>query len=284
MNIQQTIHKILRNGPDLDTATINPGYVDAKYLEDLKAILTPLKLRSYGLMRLHPGSSVLDLGCGPGLDTIEIGLRVGAKGKVVGVDHDEQMVAIANRRAKEWKVADWCVHQCRDGSRFLDNDDTYDATRAERILQHVDDPEALFREMVRVTRPGGRIVVADTDYSSVSVDTKCLDVEWTLRKIRADRLKNGYAGRQLYGLFRKYALDELHVEAFPVVVTNYHLARYFSQAESVEKDAIQSGLLSQEDIDRLHEDLEQLNRRQNFFGYAVMVMVAGTKRGGQEMN
>ncbi len=69
------------------------GYVDIQALERLAERLRPLKRRTYDLMRVSPGDRVLDVGCGPGLDTVELAALVGPEGGVVGVDLDEEMIA-----------------------------------------------------------------------------------------------------------------------------------------------------------------------------------------------
>ena len=50
-------------------------------------------------MHLQPGHAVLDVGCGPGTDTIVLAGLVGPTGRVVGVDSDAAMIAGADRRA-----------------------------------------------------------------------------------------------------------------------------------------------------------------------------------------
>jgi hypothetical protein len=51
-------------------------------------------------------------------------------------------------------------------------------------------PERTLSEMVRVTRSDGRIVVADTDHSTMTIDTSDIDIEWKLRCFRTEIFKN----------------------------------------------------------------------------------------------
>lgn len=256
-----------------------PGYVNADYLEALAAKLEPLKQCSYEFMCLSNGDCVLDLGCGPGIDTIPFGLAVGSEGKVVGIDCDEAMIHEANRKAREAGLSDWVSHKCADLTHLPYENGLYDAIHSERLLQHIADPEPVLIEMIRVTKPGGRIVIADTDYSSVSVDTSFLDTEWKLRRIRVDRLRNGYVGRQLYGLFRKHGLDVLEVRLFPVFVTDYEVGRYFSQTEFAEREAIESGSVTLEELDAYQRDLRMRSEQGCFFSYGTLVLIAGRKTG-----
>jgi hypothetical protein len=131
--------------------------------------------------------------------------------------------------------------------------------------------------MVRVTRPGGRIVVLDTDHSSVSVDSPYPDLEWRLRRFNADRFINGYAGRQLYRLFNSHKLADIEVEFFPIYVTDYALARYMTLMDRIERDAVDAGVVTEKEIQLRHEKFLQCDKKGTFFGYGIELMVTGCK-------
>ena len=75
------------------------GYVDSSYLDEQTRVLSAVKRRTYELMSIAAGSRVLDLGCGPGSDTLSLADLVGDSGQVFGVDFDPEMVQQANERA-----------------------------------------------------------------------------------------------------------------------------------------------------------------------------------------
>lgn len=117
----------------------------------------------YLLPHLTAGSSVLDIGCGPGTITADLAARV-APGTVVAVDQSAEALVVARAEAERRKlpnvsfaIAD--VHQ-------LDfPDDAFDVVHAHQVLQHVADPVGALREMRRVCRPGGIVAVRDADYA-----------------------------------------------------------------------------------------------------------------------
>lgn len=261
----------------MSKANENWGYVDPKYLQILALNVKPLKERSYDLMQLQNGHRVLDVGCGPGTDTIPLAQFVGPTGHVIGIDNDNLMIVTANRKAKDADVAGWVMHKQADATSIPYNSDYFNSCRCERLFQHVNLPEQILSEMVRVTVPGGWIVVADTDHSTMTIDTPDIDIEWRLRRFRTDRFKNGYAGRQLYRLFRQQNLANIIVEIFLIFVTDYALGRYFALMGQVEQEAIAAGIVSKEELQHWHANLEKADKEGMHFSAIIMVVVAGRK-------
>ena len=132
-----------------------------QWLEDVAA-LAPIaegKRRSYEFLRLAPGHRVLDIGCGTGFDVRALVARTTPGGQVVGVD--SSAAAIETARQLSADLGDACHFAVADASRLPFADDTFDATRCDRTLQHVPDPQAAVAEMARVTRPGGVVLVSE---------------------------------------------------------------------------------------------------------------------------
>lgn len=258
----------------------NPGYVDPAYLQAAVELVGPIKQQSYALMQLTAGQTVLDVGCGPGTDTIPLARLVGPEGCVVGVDYDLEMIAAANQKADQLGIAGWVRHQQADGSRMPFETHTFDAVRSERVFQHVAHPEQIMAEMVRVTKPGGWIVLGDTDSGSMSTDItdpELIDLEWRLRRSRAEMLINGYSGRQLYRLCKHHHLTDVQVTVCPLIVTDYTLSRYLGLAETAESHALSAGTVTSGELERYHRYLEQTDRDGEFFCYAVMLLAVGRR-------
>ena len=198
------------------------GYVDTQYLQMTAALLDRVKQRSYALMQIRPGQSVLDVGCGPGTDTIPLARLVGLSGKVSGVDADAAMVAEASRRAKAAGLSACVQHRVGNAMAVSFADGTFDACRSERLFQHIDSPAKVLAEMARVTKNGGWIVVADTDWGTLSIDSAEVEIERRLIRVLAEQsLQNGYAGRQLLRLFQQQQLRDISIEMIPVHITDY---------------------------------------------------------------
>lgn len=254
------------------------GYVDADYLDAVARIMAPAKRKSYALMHLQPGHKALDLGCGPGTDTLALGNLVGPSGTVHGADHDAAMVAEANRRSEAAGLAARVRHSRADAARLPWPSDFFDASRSERVFQHLLEPERAFAEMVRVTRPGGRVVVLDGDWATFTIYSDEVDLERRLVRFHADRMiNNPYSGRTLHRLFRSHRLEELSIEVWPVVVTDYALARRVGRLDHIEQEALAAGVINEDESNRWRASLRRAGATNGFFSSTNGVIVAGRK-------
>jgi ubiquinone/menaquinone biosynthesis C-methylase UbiE len=112
-----------------------------------------------------PGDDVLDVGCGPGFYVADILDVVGANGSVTGVDASAAMLAIAAR-----KVGD------RPNVRLLEGEATklpvadasVDRAISVQVFEYLSDVDAALAELMRVVRPGGRVVIWDIDWSTLA--------------------------------------------------------------------------------------------------------------------
>jgi len=90
------------------------GYVDSDYLQVTAKLGQQTKQRSYTYMHAQPGQKLLDVGCGPGTDTIPLAQLVGPTGQVVGVDYDQAMIVEANQRAEQAGISASVKHKHAD--------------------------------------------------------------------------------------------------------------------------------------------------------------------------
>jgi ubiquinone/menaquinone biosynthesis C-methylase UbiE len=116
--------------------------------------------------RLDRPHRLLDVGAGIGEVARGLVPLVGEDGEVVALDNSQTMLDAAQRDGHGGPVR----YVLGDVRSLPYADGYFDGVRSERVLQHLDDPDAAIREMARVLRPGGRLCLVDTDWDSVVVD------------------------------------------------------------------------------------------------------------------
>jgi SAM-dependent methyltransferase len=109
---------------------------------------------------LHAGETVLDIGCGAGMDLLLAARRVGPGGKAIGVDMTDAMMDCARNAAGQAGLHNVEVRK-GDATRLPVEDSSVDVVISNGVLNLVPEKEKAFQEIVRVLRPGGRIQIAD---------------------------------------------------------------------------------------------------------------------------
>mgnify|MGYP006297252039 FL=1 len=235
------------------------------------------KRQTYGWMGVRPGHSVLDVGCGAGMDTIPLAQIVGPTGRVIGIDIDEGMLIQADERAREAGVEGWVEHRLIDAASMPFEDDTFDAQHSERLFSHLTNEEEVLAEMVRVARPGGTVALIETEGATVSADSDRDDVERKIARFWDVVQENPYAGRRLYRLAVLAGLVDVTVHLTPQVVHSLEVARFFQKNADVEAAALEAGVVTREDLDQHKASQERLDRLGAFYGSLNMITVVGRK-------
>lgn len=106
------------------------------------------------------GATVLDLGCGAGLDSLIAAQRVGSKGRVIGVDFSEAMLARARKAVEEVGI-DNVEYRHADAEKLPIEDGLTDVALVNGIFNLNPKRDAIFRELVRVVRKGGALYAAE---------------------------------------------------------------------------------------------------------------------------
>jgi SAM-dependent methyltransferase len=243
--------------------------------ENAKPAMRLAKERSFALLGLRAGLHVLDVGCGPGDDAREMAERVAPGGRVVGVDIDPMMLTEAERRSEG--VAQRVQFRQGDVYAIDERDASFDACRAERVFLHLAEPARALAQMMRVIKPGGRIVVLDRDIETRTIDAPDRAATRAIVNFWCDSFFGGWVGRALPRLFREAGLLDVWVEPVTVVDTDYatfnaqyDLPRIVAQAEA-------GGAISAEAGARWLASIVERADRGSFFTSMTCFVVSGRK-------
>jgi SAM-dependent methyltransferase len=222
----------------------------------------------------RPGSRLLDAGCGTGDVVRRLATNVGATGRVVGVDASATMLHEARRRTVDPTLP--VEFHRADITRLPCDDATFDGAYCERVFQHLHDPHAAMTELVRVTRPGGRIAVVDTDWGMHAIHGA--DSTLTARIIAcwAALSANCRAGRQLPAQFIDAGLGDPLVVADTITSRDPRppsLQPFATMAGAAEHH----GVVTARDADDWLRQLTEAGAQGTFFWAVTLIGVVATR-------
>lgn len=248
-----------------------------RYLEYVDSLpeTQGLKERSYRYLELTEGSVVLDAGCGPGYDALRMAARVGSSGHVTGIDLSERMIAIAREKAAgsglpvSFMTGNVCQLDLPDAS--------FDAVREERTLQILDDPGKALDEMVRVLRPGGRLVAIEPDWETFVIDPGNRDTARKFFRFCADQFPDGSTGRKLFRYFRERNHHDVAVHAEPLLLHDFSFVRQVTNMTQFLAVALEQKVLSLREADLWQQELESADADGNVTFSGSIFVVSGRK-------
>ncbi|MBN1658486.1 MAG: class I SAM-dependent methyltransferase [Anaerolineae bacterium] len=169
----------------------------------------PMRSHLYRRANLLQAERVLDVGSGTGVITAELAART--RGQVTGIDLDPDMVAYASRHYPQ------AQYRTADAHDLPFPDAYFDVVTCHFLLLWCGDPARCAAEMVRVTRPGGAVIVAaEPDYGG-RIDYPALPLrEWQIQALEEEGA-DPCVGRRLRALFALPAVRETEVGVMPGV-------------------------------------------------------------------
>ncbi|HKQ76834.1 MAG TPA: methyltransferase domain-containing protein [Blastocatellia bacterium] len=241
---------------------------EARRLDSIRAC----KHRLLHLLDTKEGHRILDVGCGAGEDAMAMARMVGSEGLVTGVDKSEIMIAEAKKRsAGSGLPVEWILCQA-ERLDFADN--TFDGCRADRLLGHIEDPHKLLADMIRVTRPSGRVVVFDFDVDAFIFNIPDYELNRKVVHALCDSFCNGHIGRQLPALVRSSGLIDIFIIPYTLI---YPLEMLMLGLEGVLENAQETGVLTYGEVSRWRHQLEEAEQQGSFFAAAPGFIVGGRK-------
>ncbi len=304
---EPTNHQPYRSGILADVNYVNP-VLAPRWLVTMNEVpeVTQYKETSYELLQLEPGMTVLDLGCGVGDDARKLFDRVQPGGSVIGVDTNKDMIAQARSRhlpglvqanapssasMPGWRSSSSDV-PLSERLRFISGpaegiplpDRSCDAARADRLLQHISDPLIALKEMRRVLRPAGRIVLIEPDWRTMAIhpgsvnggdDDHVLEAVW---KWQIANTRHPLMGRQLRARLTQAGFDQVTVIPVAYSSTDFDLVSYILELAAASEAASKENppLVSPQELQSWFAAARMAEADQEFF--AALTLYFGFAR------
>jgi SAM-dependent methyltransferase len=233
------------------------------------------KERTYALLALQAGNHVLDVGCGTGDDVRALARIVGPTGLAVGLDSSLTMIGAARQRSEGQNEVEFRVG---DAQRLDFADATFDACRTDRVLQHLSDPGQAVHEIVRVLRPGGRVVAFEPDSGGLLLDAPDKMLTRKILNFRSDAVRSGWIGRQLPRLFGAAGLTDIEVLVLPSPRTDYAHTNASLRLDYYAQCAADAEVISHAEAARWSESLAAWAADGFFFCLVTMLVVVGARQ------
>jgi SAM-dependent methyltransferase len=199
------------------------------------------------LLDVRAGDRVLDVGCGSGVVTRDIARRVGANGRVVGVDPSGALLTVAREIAARSDVADRIEFQEGSALALPFADDAFDRAIAVTVLGHIPNGDAAIPELVRVVRSGGTVSAFDFDSDMTAFTHPDRDMTRRIVGAASDAVAvDGWMARRTPLLLARAGVKDVRARAFFPIDSDAG-GFYVGLAERSATAAVASGAVSPEE-------------------------------------
>jgi SAM-dependent methyltransferase len=230
------------------------------------------KTRTLQLLAPVRGGRYLDFGGGTGADAQALLAQGGAGTTAVVLDRSMAMAVEAGRRGRVAVVG------AAEALPFPGA--TFHGCRADRVFQHLARPERALMELLRVTCPGGRVVVVDPSYDTQVLEIDDQELARRVLGFRADHLlRNGRLAHRMPGLFSTVGLMDVQVEAMTLVVRDPTAVDNVMGLRSWAATAHQRGMLVAEDAAAWPQAIDRAVTSGRFLYAVTFFLTVGTKTG-----
>lgn len=175
---------------------------DEKVAQQLNLLFRTEELRKirrqyFDLFSLSGGEYVLDVGCGTGANAMALVEHLRGNCRVVGVDTSQPMLQIGERNLPSFPYADCIRLQTAEAHQLPFSEGDFDAAMIIQVLEYSKEPIQMLQETKRVLKPGGKILVVDTDWDTIVWNS---NLKERTRKIVlgwSDHEADGWQGRKI---------------------------------------------------------------------------------------
>lgn len=229
---------------------------------------------------LRPDESVLSIGCGPGFEPASLAEDIGERGRVHGIDANEETLAGAEDRCGDLPQVSF---ERGDATDLPVPDDSYDVAVAKEVYQFVPDVETALNELQRILVPGGRAAVVTKDVDARVIHSSDRDRMRRAKEAYVDAVLHPHLGSSLVSSLPEAGLTVEEIEPRPDVHTEINeqvergieVQRAFMEADES---------FEQSEIEEWERDLRELDEAGEFLscGTQFLYIARNPEHGGEQ--
>ena len=249
-------------------------HYNANYLENTGEFLKSLKESTYQPFLEIEEGTIIDLGCGTGIDVLNMDAVLSRKIKLVGIDHDDAML----EKGRAANASDRVAFIQSEATNIPFASDSIAGLRAERLVQHLAHPEKVFDEIHRVLQKDHPLVIVETDWSglifydeNIAVQQKVIDYLTNIK------INNGFASRKLIGYLRNSGFSNINIQVVPFILKTLEEANNYLWIEVILNEAKEKGYLSEEEHSEFVKSLK-LSDKEACFACSINIVVVSSKK------
>lgn len=258
---------------NVDASGCAPEFIS--YLDRVTDLFQPVKQLAQALLWLQPGARLLDVGCGCGDDLRKLAAGIGPAGWAAGIDRSQSMIAESHKRHAGSDLPIWFAVAEAESIPFSSG--YFDMCRADRVMQHLPNPERALQEMVRVVKPGGRVLVVDRDWGMVTIDTTDAATTGAVLGRACSGIRNGCIGRKLEGLFNDAKLRNIEIHTKDIRIDTLEVADTLLDLRVVLAHCVGEGLIAESSATKWLDDLLERDSKRRFFATLRVFIACASK-------
>jgi ubiquinone/menaquinone biosynthesis C-methylase UbiE len=261
--------------------TIEGGRADADRLARQARVMAEATGAFLSRLGVRAGWACLDVGCGDGQVTLALARAVAPSGRSLGIDIDEQALAIARRSAQEAGLtAEFVVADATEPPER----DAFDLAYARLLLSHLPDPSATLRAMRSAVRAGGRVAVEDLFTGTLRSEPPAAAL---------DRLQDVYSatvrahggdptiGPRLPALFAAAGLADVREDTVENRMTSVEDKIFLAElVDNMRESMLEAGAATARELDEIRAEVERAARDPDRVFYQARIhQVSGLRPG-----
>lgn len=226
-------------------------------------------------LNLRTGERVLEVGCGGGFYAYEAARCVGATGRVCAIDISQDQIAAARTRCAEFP---WVECELANVAELPFANFEFDAVYANQVLEYVTTLNDALLEIHRVLRPGGRLIIVATNWSSL--------VWHSSHPERMNRVLAAWDEHAPYPdlpallavQLRKVGIEPVHQKPLPILNMSYNENSYsYWAARLIKRFVVGRNSVTEAEAEAWLQEFDELEKQNAYFFSSTPILTAAVR-------